>query len=72
MLLIPLMKMEEMLLKDEKEVQILMTYLPQQMSEEEVTELVNKIVSEIPEADRTPKARGRVMELLKNTKMFLI
>jgi len=57
--------------KDEKEVQILMTYLPQQMSEEEVTELVNKIVSEIPEADRTPKARGRVMGALKEYKDVL-
>jgi len=51
--------------KDEKEVEILMNYLPQQMTEEEIQTLVEGIVSELPEDKRNNKGRGIVMGKLK-------
>ena len=51
--------------KDEREVEILMNYLPQQMSEEDIQTLVEGIVSELPEDKRNNKGRGIVMAKLR-------
>jgi uncharacterized protein YqeY len=55
--------------KEEKELAIILSYLPKQMSEEEVREEINKILAVLSEADRSnfgkamsfcmPKLKGR-------------
>ncbi len=57
--------------KDENEVEILMTYLPVQKTEDEVKEIVLGIISNLPEDKRNPKGRGLVMKELSQYKDVL-
>jgi len=57
--------------KEDREINILMAYLPKQMSKEETTELVKKIVMSIPEKERTNKSRGLIMKELSKYKDVL-
>jgi len=50
---------EELALKEETELALILTYLPRQMSREEITEAVKKVIAEA-EA-RGPKDKGKVM-----------
>ena len=47
--------------KEDFEVEILSTYLPTQMSFDEMQKIVKKIVETIPEEDKNPKSKGLVM-----------
>jgi len=50
---------EELALKEEAELALILTYLPRQMSREEITDAVKKVIAEV-EA-RGPKDKGKVM-----------
>jgi uncharacterized protein YqeY len=52
----------------ENEIEILSTYLPEQMSKDRMAELVRGIVNNIPEDQRNQKARGIVMKELSKHK----
>jgi len=54
--------------KEEKEIEILMSYLPEQMTEDEIKDLVASIISCIPEEERTNRSRGIVMKELSKYK----
>ena len=54
--------------KEEKEVEILMSYLPKQKTKEEMQELVRSIIDTLPEDKRNPKGRGIVMKELSKYK----
>ena len=58
-------KRQELADKEKQEIEIIREFLPEQMSEDEVSELVSKIISEVGAQDM--KDMGRVMgELKKN------
>ena len=54
--------------KEEKEIEILMSYLPKQKTKEEMQELVKSIVDTLPEDKRNLKGRGLVMKELSQYK----
>ena len=56
-------KRQELADKEKQEVEIIREFLPEQMSEEEVSELVSKIISEVGAQDM--KDMGKVMGSLK-------
>lgn len=58
---------EELALKEEKELRILLNYLPKQLSEEEITSEVKRIASEIEAKSKEdfPKLMPMVMKELK-------
>jgi len=56
-------KRQELADKEKKEIEIIKEFLPEQMSEEEVSELVSKIISEVDAQDM--KDMGKVMGSLK-------
>ena len=56
-------KRQELADKEEQEIEIIREFLPEQMSEEEVSELVSKIISEVGAQDM--KDMGKVMGSLK-------
>jgi uncharacterized protein YqeY len=49
----------------EKEIDILMGFLPEQISEDEMKTTIDSLLSEIPEEDRTRRAQGGIMKALK-------
>jgi len=57
--------------KEQKEVEILMAYLPKQKTKKEMEELVTKIVNSLPEDKRNQKGRGLVMKELAKYKNVL-
>ena len=56
-------KRQELADKEKQEIEIIKEFLPEQMSEEEVSELVSKIISEVGAQDM--KDMGKVMGSLK-------
>ena len=56
-------KRQELADKEKQEIEIIREFLPEQMSEEEVSELVSKIISEVDAQDM--KDMGKVMGSLK-------
>lgn len=56
-------KRQELADKEKQEIEIIKEFLPEQMSDEEVTELVSKIISEVDAQDM--KDMGKVMGSLK-------
>ena len=56
-------KRQELADKEKQEIEIIKEFLPEQMSDEEVTELVSKIISEVGAQDM--KDMGKVMGSLK-------
>ncbi len=58
-----LAKRQELADKEKQEIEIIREFLPEQMSEEEVSELVSKIISEVGAQDM--KDMGKVMGSLK-------
>ena len=56
-------KRQELADKEKQEIEIIREFLPEQMSEEEVSELVSKIISEVGAQDM--KDMGKVMGSLK-------
>ena len=56
-------KRQELADKEKQEIEIIREFLPEQMSEDEVSELVSKIISEVGAQDM--KDMGKVMESLK-------
>ena len=56
-------KRQELADKEKKEIEIIKEFLPEQMSDEEVSELVSKIISEVGAQDM--KDMGKVMGSLK-------
>jgi len=57
--------------KDQKEIDILMNYLPKQKTKEEILKIVSDIVNNLPEEQRNPKSRGLVMKELSTFKDVL-
>ena len=55
---------DELFEKESQEAEILTTYLPEKMSEEEVAEMIEKIMSDMGEV--TMKEMGNLMATLKN------
>ena len=55
---------DELFEKESQEAEILTTYLPEKMSEEEVAEMIEKIMSDMGEV--TMKEMGNLMTTLKN------
>ena len=55
---------DELFEKESQEAEILTTYLPEKMSEEEVAEMIEKIMSDMGEV--TMKEMGNLMTMLKN------
>ena len=49
----------------EKEIEILMEFLPEQLSEDEMKTTVDYLISKIPEDERTRRAQGGIMKSLK-------
>ena len=56
-------KRQELADKEKQEIEIIREFLPEQMSEDEVSELVSKIISEVGAQDM--KDMGKVMGSLK-------
>ena len=56
-------KRQELADKEKQEIEIIREFLPEQMSEEEVSELVSKIISEVDAQDM--KDMGKVIKIIK-------